>query len=108
MKKDVEYLDAGARARIAEEALGIKLATYKYKTGSDREHLGFILEDSPNVPAADMTSKQVDLYAYTSMVLATVQEQEKKSRRSRPRSRVSRSSCSEARVVTAERAPQVA
>jgi hypothetical protein len=77
VKKEVEYLDDASRAEIAEEALGIKLATYKYKNADQRERLGFILEDSPNVPAADMTSKQVDLYAYTSMVLATVQEQQK-------------------------------
>ncbi len=79
VKKDVQYLDAAARARIAEETMGIKLATYKYKTDADgaREHLGFILEDSPNVPAADMGRKEVDLYAYASMVLATVQQQQR-------------------------------
>ncbi len=77
-KKDVQYLDAAARARIAEETMGIKLATYKYKTDAegDRDRLGFILEDSPNVPAADMAQKQVDLYAYASMVVATVQQQQ--------------------------------
>jgi len=78
VKKDVEYLDDAARAQIAEQALGIKLATYKYKNADQRERLGFILEDSPNVPAADMNAKQVDVYAYASMVLATVQEQQKK------------------------------
>jgi hypothetical protein len=76
VKKDVEYLDAAARARIAEETMGIKLATYKYKNADQRQRLGFILEDSPNVAAADMASKQVDLYAYTSMVVATVQQQQ--------------------------------
>ena len=78
VKKDVQYLDAAARARITEQTLGIKLATYKYKTDADgaREHLGFILEDSPNVAAADMGRKEVDLYAYASMVLATVQQQQ--------------------------------
>jgi hypothetical protein len=78
VKKDVRYLDDAARARLAEETLGMKLATYKYKNADERERLGFILEDSPNVPAADMSTKQVDLYAYASMVLATVQEQQKK------------------------------
>lgn len=78
VKKDVEYLDDAARAQIAEQALGIKLATYKYKNADQRERLGFILEDSPTVPAADMNAKQVDVYAYASMVLATVQEQQKK------------------------------
>jgi hypothetical protein len=78
VKKDVAYLDDAARARIAEETMGLKLATYKYKNAPEdsRQRLGFILEDSPNVPAADMTSKQVDLYAYTSMVVATVQQQQ--------------------------------
>jgi hypothetical protein len=78
VKKDVQYLDAAARARIVEETMRIKLATYKYKSDADgnRQHLGFILEDSPNVPAADMGRKEVDLYAYASMVLATVQQQQ--------------------------------
>jgi hypothetical protein len=76
-KQDIAYLDDAARARLAEETMGLKLATYKYKAGDDRQRLGFILEDSPSIPAADMTSKQVDLYAYTSMVVATVQEQQK-------------------------------
>jgi hypothetical protein len=76
VKKEIHYLDEAARARIAEETMGLKLATYKYKTGDDRQHLGFILEDSPKVAAADMAQKQVDLYAYTSMVVATVQQQQ--------------------------------
>ena len=76
VKKDVHYLDDVARARLAEETMGIRLATYKYKTDDARQRLGFILEDSPNVAAADMASKQVDLYAYTSMVVATVQQQQ--------------------------------
>jgi len=76
VKKNVEYLDTAARARLAEETMGLRLATYQYKSGDDRQRLGFILEDSPTVAAADMKSKQVDLYAYTSMVVATVQQQQ--------------------------------
>jgi hypothetical protein len=76
VKKEVAYLDDAARARLAEETMGLKLATYKYKSDDARQRLGFILEDSPNVAAADMTAKQVDLYAYTSMVVATVQQQQ--------------------------------
>ena len=76
VKKDVTYLDDAAKARLAEETMGIRLATYKYKNDDARERLGFILEDSPNVAAADMGKKQVDLYAYTSMVVATVQQQQ--------------------------------
>ena len=76
VKRDVTYLGDAERTVVAEQTLDLKLAQFKYTTGDDRERLGFILEDSPGVPAADMKAKQVDLYAYTSMVVATVQQQQ--------------------------------
>ena len=39
--------------------------------------LGYILEDAPLAPASDMGKRQVDLYTYTSMVLALAQQQDK-------------------------------
>jgi len=38
--------------------------------------LGFIIEDSPTVPAVDRDGDLVDLYGYTSMLLATTQSQQ--------------------------------
>jgi hypothetical protein len=76
VKKDIQYLSPTDQARIAHDALSLKLATFKYTNGGERERLGFMLEDAPKVAAADMIAKQVDLYAYTSMVLALVQQQQ--------------------------------
>lgn len=80
LKKDVHYLTDAEQARIAREALSLKLASFRYTNTPEtdrRARLGFMLEDAPTVAAADMQSKQVDLYAYTSMVLALVQEQQR-------------------------------
>lgn len=78
-KTDVTYLDGESRARVAEEAKSLRLATFRYIDPAlgDRRHLGIILEDAPDSPAADMAKLQVDLYAYTSMVLALAQEHER-------------------------------
>jgi hypothetical protein len=57
------------------------LATYNYKTTVDDpnpKHLGFIIEDNPpQSPAVDWSHDRVDLYGYLSMVVATMQVQEK-------------------------------
>jgi hypothetical protein len=78
VKKDIKYLEPSDRARVADEARGLKLATWHYKDPAlaDRERLGVILEDAPMSPSSDMEKKQVDLYAYTSMVLALAQQQD--------------------------------
>jgi len=76
-KREIRYLTASRRARIARQALGLRLATYKYRgRPAGRTHLGFILEDAPSSFASDMRSKQVDLYAFTSMVLALAKQQQ--------------------------------
>jgi hypothetical protein len=78
-KHDIHYLDDTERARIAAQARNLRLATYRYRDPARdlRSHLGIILEDSPRCAAADMQRLQVDLYAYTSMVLALAQEQQR-------------------------------
>lgn len=77
-KKDIDYLEPAERAAVAEQARALKLATWRYKdpARSDRERLGYILEDAPMSPSSDMGRKEVDLYAYTSMVLALAQQQD--------------------------------
>jgi hypothetical protein len=60
--------------------LRIKLATYKYNAdiaNPDPSHLGSIIEDIPRSPAVDSEHNRVDLYGYVSMVVATMQVQEK-------------------------------
>lgn len=77
LKKDIAYLDAGARKQLASQALDLKLATYTYldpaKNGGGQQ-LGYLLDDAPG--AVFSGDERVNLYAYTSAVLAAVQEQQ--------------------------------
>ena len=61
--------------------LRLRLATYHYKpevSDPSRAHLGFIIEDTPPAtPAVDAQREHVDLYGYMSMLVATLQVQEK-------------------------------
>jgi hypothetical protein len=77
-KKDIRYLSEGDIASIASETLRLRLATYEYTAAprAGRRHLGFIIEDSPDAPAVDRDGSMVDLYGYTSMLLATTQAQQ--------------------------------
>lgn len=74
-KQDIRYLEAEDRARIAEEILAVRLATYRYKAAPAREHLGFIIEDAEPSMSIDSDRDMVDLYGYTSMVVAALQAQ---------------------------------
>ncbi len=79
-KDDVEYVDPAGLQRLHDETLGLRLATYRYKSkvaDPAGKHLGFIIEDQPQMsPAVDRTHDRVDLYGYMSMVVATMQVQE--------------------------------
>jgi hypothetical protein len=77
-KKDIHYLSLDEIRATAAQALRLRLATYEYKAPAyaSRRHLGFIIEDSPTVPAVDRDGDMVDLYGYTSMLLATTQAQQ--------------------------------
>jgi Antistasin family/Chaperone of endosialidase len=79
-KTGIEYLDEGQLEELHEEALGIRLATYRYKPQVDDPgptHLGFIIEDNLQTPAVDLTHNRVDMYGYVSMVVAGMQVQER-------------------------------
>jgi hypothetical protein len=79
-KTDIEYVSPSEREDLARETLSIPLATYRYKTEAEshKRHLGFIIDDQPvTSPAVAGDSMHVDQYGYTSMLLATVQEQQK-------------------------------
>jgi hypothetical protein len=79
-KSGIEYLNEAELEQLHEQTLGLKLATYKYKPefeNRDPTHLGFIIEDNPKSPAVDATRHRVDLYGYVSMVVATMQVQER-------------------------------
>lgn len=79
-KTDIAYVDEEQRASLASEALSTRLAEYRYKAEpvGHKRHLGFIIDDlPPSSPAVQGDRTHVDLYGYTSMLLATVQEQQK-------------------------------
>ena len=58
----------------------MRLATYRYKEEPNeaRAHLGFIIDDMPDSFAVAADRRHADLYGYTSMLLATVQEQQER------------------------------
>ena len=79
-KRDIRYLSPAESAEVARVALGTRLATYEYTDPALRgpRRLGFIYEDPTTHPyARNPDISGVDLYGYTSMLLATVQQQQR-------------------------------
>jgi|GEM_PF-2110992 len=77
LKRDIRYLKAHEQEAIHRTLMGFRLATYRYTfdPSKSKKHLGFILEDQPESPAVDAKRSMVDLYQYTSMVVASMQAQ---------------------------------
>ncbi len=80
-KDNIEYVDDVQLNELHDQTLRMKLATYNY-TGQVADpnptHLGFIIEDQPaQSPAVDRNHDRVDMYGYFSMIVATMQVQEK-------------------------------
>lgn len=78
-KKDIDYVSRAQRDELADDALAIPLATYRYKVepADGKKHLGFIIDDQPeSSPAVQADRTHVDEYGYTTMLLATVQRQQ--------------------------------
>ncbi len=74
-KREIEYLGDEALRQLADRTLSTRLATYRYTSGDPSQHLGFIIEDDPESPAVMSDQGHVDLYAYSSMAVATLQMQ---------------------------------
>lgn len=74
-KQGIHYLDAAEVARTARELESIRLARYAYRADPSKEHLGFILEDQAPPDAVLEGRSMIDLYGYTSMVVAALQDQ---------------------------------
>jgi hypothetical protein len=74
-KKDIEYLPEGDLQRVHDDLMTMRLARWRYtsEASATREHLGFIIDDSPESPAVKRGGDQVDLYGYTSMAVAAAQ-----------------------------------
>ena len=65
---------------LARDTLHTRLATYEYTDPALRgpRRLGFVLEDQPaNSFARNPEASAVDLYGYASMLVATVQSQQR-------------------------------
>jgi hypothetical protein len=79
-KRDVHYLDADEVEALGSEVLQTRLATYRYSDPAlaGGTHLGFIIEDQPYSYAVDPERSQVDLYGYTSMLVAAMQAQQRR------------------------------
>jgi hypothetical protein len=80
-KDGIEYVSGAGLQQLHDETLQIRLATYNYKgqyADPSPTHLGFIIEDNPpQSPAVEWSHDRVDMYGYLSMVVATMQVQEK-------------------------------
>jgi hypothetical protein len=74
-KEAIRYLGDAEMQDLADRTLSTRLATYRYTSGDPSTHLGFIIEDDPESPAITGDRGHVDLYAYTSMAVATLQMQ---------------------------------
>jgi hypothetical protein len=81
VKEDIRYLSPAEIDRVASETTAMRLANYRYSSpafGAPGKHLGFIIEDSPGVPAVSPSHRTVDLYGFASMLLATSQAQQRR------------------------------
>jgi hypothetical protein len=77
-KTNIHYLTDADRQRLHEELLRFRLATYQYVApeAKGRTGLGFIIDDVAPSPSVDPERDLVDLYGYTSMAVATIQQQD--------------------------------
>jgi hypothetical protein len=79
-KNGIDYVDDARLAKLHDEAMRIRLATYNYKpevADPKPKHLGFIIEDMGQSLAVEPGQSRVDMYGYVSMVVAAMQVQEK-------------------------------
>ena len=76
-KRAIKYLTLKQAERLQHQLLRIRLAHYQYRAAGreGRKHLGFLIEDQPNIPAVLTKQGRIDLYGYTSMVVAAMQVQ---------------------------------
>ena len=85
-KRDIEYLDEAQLRSAEEQVLRIPLARFNYKwdAPTERRRLGFIIDDvAPSPGVIDEARGEVDLYGYTSLAVAALQEQGKELERLR-------------------------
>jgi hypothetical protein len=78
-KRDIRYLDAADRQRLRDQLERFPLATWRYRHegAAAPERLGFIIDDVAPSAAVAPDGQTVDLYGYTTMAVATLQEQQR-------------------------------
>src|SRR5262249_43929480 len=79
-KDGIQYIDGHRLQELHDEVLGMRLATYTYKSqvaDPGPTHLGFIIENNLGTPTVDRARDRVDMYGYVSMVVAGMQVQER-------------------------------
>ena len=76
-KHNIQYLGAPDVKRLHDALLKFPLASYQYSVpgASADTHLGFIIDDVEPSPSVAPNGDTVDLYGYTTMAVAAVQEQ---------------------------------
>jgi hypothetical protein len=76
-KRDIQYLsdDELAVAESAVRKIPLARFNYKWDAPNERRRLGFIIEDVAPSPGVDEAQGVVDLYGYTSLAVAALQEQ---------------------------------
>lgn len=76
VKQEIRYLDPAELARLGEELLSTRLATYRYRGATgERRQLGFIIDDGAPAHGIAEDRAHVDLYGYVSLAVATLQVQ---------------------------------
>jgi hypothetical protein len=76
-KRDIEYLTEEDLVAAEKAVQRIPLARFNYNWDApgERRRLGFIIEDVAPSPSIDEAKGVVDLYGYTSLAVAAMQEQ---------------------------------
>jgi hypothetical protein len=72
-KKDIHYLAPEELRGFARDLLALPLADFRYRSGDHRKRLGFMIDGHESLACVD--GDHVDLYAYTTMAVATLQVQ---------------------------------
>jgi len=98
-KREITYLTPEDTRRLHDDLMRMPLATYRYRSeGPDaRRRLGFIIDDlgddlGPS-PAVEPDRSMVDLYGFTSMAVAALQEQGREIDRLRREMRALKRTC---------------
>jgi len=73
-KRDIRYLEPNELSELTDRLLATPIARFRYAgDGSEREQLGFVIEDV--VPSPSVEGDHVNLYGYTSMAVAALEVQ---------------------------------